>query len=68
MQKIENYKRKVQKLHDLESKLINLISECDNEEIKNTFLEWQKYINICNNSQSEIFDELAEKVKDNFKK
>lgn len=43
-----DHQNEVEKLGKIESDLIRLIAETDNEELQNKFLEWQRQRAICN--------------------
>ena len=61
--KEQTYKNRVKKLMKLEDELIKLISESDNEELANKFLEWQKQRNLCNTAYIIFISNLMRTAK-----
>ena len=67
MQDIDNYKRNVKKRTELYSKLIKLIVNSNNQELIDTFSEYQKYELICENLSDNMINGLTTKFNDTFK-
>ena len=55
---MKKLKKEVKKLKSLESKLIKMISETDNEKLMNLFSAWQNQRTECN----EIYLEFLESI------
>jgi len=53
------HKKEVEKLGKLEQHLIELISDIDNEILRDKFLEWQKQRLICNEIYIKFIEEMA---------
>lgn len=62
--KIENHKEQVKILGKIENELIKLISEADNKELMNKFLDWQDQRSKCNFELTQILFNLGENTHD----
>ena len=60
---IETHGINVERLQKLETELIDLIVESDNENLKDKFLEWQKQRTTCNESYLQYVEGLVNKSK-----
>jgi hypothetical protein len=63
MTDIQLYKQKKKKWDRLESKLIDLISKTDNDELMDAFLDWQNTRNELNEMYCKITSELVENAE-----
>ena len=59
--KLQKYQKERELLGELESSLIELISETENKVLQDKFLEWQIQGAICNEIYINYFQKLVEK-------
>ena len=58
--KVEIHKTQIERLKQIESELIGLISEIENEKLMEKFLDWQNQRNRCNETYIATISKLAD--------
>jgi len=54
----EEHKIEVEKLIKIEAELTNIISETENDELYNIYLNWQAQRDVCNKGFVSVLDEV----------